>query len=440
MSAQADDTFNIVILGGGNSDYACAFRASKLGLRGILVAKDKASDTRLRRTCISRKTLLHANEIADNAREGMKFDVETTFESVDMPVIHACKNVVLEWLYKSLQVLVKSPTIAYSADTGWLSSSTTVTFNDRTLTNKHVVLVIGSYTKTLTGLEVGGREMTSDQTLSLLNHVSAPVMMLGDGVIDVEFSSFFASFNTESIIVKMLPRLVAAKEEAVSKHLEGAFSKHKNKTRTGVRFASAIQSGNTIESDPPLVAVGLGITNGLGDTEADVTLNSKYILADEYCRCNVPGLQLMQCGFAQRIFVAENIADLSPTSIEENGILRVRSCDPEIASVGITEAASRETHSDVETYGIQPQGQRQEANPENPGLREGHAYQGQPARRRAHDRRQHVQIDQQDSAHRRPRSAARRHRRHNSHSSQPRTSRLARNISPLPGNRCTPYI
>lgn len=368
MTAPADN-FDLVILGGGSGGYACAFRAAELGLRVALVEKDKVGGTCLHRGCIPTKALLHAAEVADSAREGSKFGVNTTFESVDMAGVHAYKDSVIGRLHKGLQGLVKSHDITYVEGTGRLSSPNTVTVGDRVLTGKNVVLATGSYAKTLPNVEIGGRIMTSDQALGL-DHVPPRVIVLGGGVIGVEFASVFNSFGSDVTIVEALPRLVAAEDEAISKQLERAFKKRKIKAVTGAKLTSATQqgdevtvtleSGDTLTADLLLVAVGRGpVTDDLGYAEAGITLDRGFVSTDERCRTGVPGvyavgdivpgLQLAHRGFAQGIFVAEDIAGKEPTPIEESGIPRVTYCDPEIASVGLTEAAAREKHGDATT-------------------------------------------------------------------------------------------
>jgi dihydrolipoamide dehydrogenase len=172
-------------------------------------------------------------------------------------------------------------------------------------------------------------------------------------------------------IVEALPRLVAAEDEAISKTLERAFRKRGIAFRTGVRFESATQSGDTvtvtleggdtIEADLLLVAVGRGpVTEGLGYAEAGVTVDRGFVTTDERLRTGVdgvyavgdivPGLQLAHRGFAHGIFVAEEIAGLNPAPIDDVGIPRVTYCDPEIASVGLTEAQAGEKFGEVETY------------------------------------------------------------------------------------------
>ena len=370
MPADADTPYDVVVLGGGSGGYACALRAAELGLSVALVEKGKLGGTCLHNGCIPTKALLHAAEVADSAREGSRFGIKTTFESVDMSGVHAYKDGVVGRLYKGLQGLVSSRSIEFIQGTGRLGGPDTVDVDGRRITGRNVVLATGSYAKSLPGLEIGGRIMTSDQALSI-DHVPARVVVLGGGVIGVEFASVFRSFGSEVTIVEALPRLVAAEDEAISTQLQRAFRKRGIAFRTGVRFAGARQEGDvvtveleggaTVEADLLLVAVGRGpSTDGLGYEEAGVTVERGLVPTDERLRTNlpnvyavgdiVPGLQLAHRGFAQGIFVAEEIAGLSPAPVEDRGIPRVTYCDPEIASVGLTETQAREAYGEIETY------------------------------------------------------------------------------------------
>jgi len=370
MPATAEDTYDVVILGGGSGGYACAFRSAELGLSVALVEKAKLGGTCLHVGCIPTKALLHAAEVADTAREGEQFGVRTTFESIDMAGVNAYKDGVVGRLYKGLQGLAKSHKVDIVEGTGRLVDRTTVEVDGRRVTGRNVVLATGSYPKSLPGLEITGRIMTSEQALQL-DHVPDRVVVLGGGVIGVEFASVFRSFGSEVTIVEALPRLVAAEDEAVSKVLERAFRKRKITVKAGVKFAGATQDGDvvtvsledgtTIDADLLLVAVGRGpVTDGLGFAEAGVSIDRGFVTTDDRLRTGVdgvyavgdivPGLQLAHRGFQQGIFVAEEIAGLSPAPIVESTIPRVTYCNPEIASVGLTEAQAREVHGEVETY------------------------------------------------------------------------------------------
>lgn len=370
MPATAETTHDVVVLGGGSGGYACALRAAELGLKVALVERDLLGGTCLHRGCIPTKALLHAAEVADSAREAAQFGVRATLEGIDMPGVTAYREGVVSRLHKGLQGLVSSREVDYVEGEGRLEGDRTVVVGDRRLVGRHVVLATGSFARTLPGLEIGGPVMTSDQALGL-DHVPGRVVVLGGGVIGVEFASVMRSFGAEVTIVEALPRLVAAEEPAVSKALERAFRKRGIAFRTGVRFESAtvdgdavtvrLEGGDEIAADVLLVAVGRGpVTAGLGYAEAGVTLERGFVVTDERCRTSVdgvyavgdivPGLQLAHRGFAQGIFVAEDIAGLRPQPVVESTIPRVTYCEPEIASVGLTEEQAREVHGEVETY------------------------------------------------------------------------------------------
>jgi dihydrolipoamide dehydrogenase len=362
---------DLVILGGGSGGYAAAFRAAELGLSVTLIEKDKLGGTCLHRGCIPTKALLHAAEVADSARDGEQFGVKTTFEGVDIAAVHKYKDSVITRLYKGLQGLAKANKVNYVEGTGTFVGGTTVDVEGTRYTGKNLVLATGSYSKTLPGLELGGRIITSDDALKL-DFVPKKAVVLGGGVIGVEFASVWASFGTEVTIVEALPRLVPAEDEFSSKQLERAFRRRKIAFKTGVKFTGAkqdengvtvsLESGETLEADVLLVAVGRGPnTAGHGYDEAGLRMERGFVVTDERLRTNlpnvyavgdiVPGLQLAHRGFQQGIFVAEEIAGLAPKPIDESGIPRVTYSHPEVASVGLTEAQAREKYGpDITTF------------------------------------------------------------------------------------------
>ncbi|TQJ10686.1 dihydrolipoyl dehydrogenase [Lapillicoccus jejuensis] len=368
MPADEQTPYDVVVLGGGSGGYACALRAVQLGLSVALVEQDLLGGTCLHRGCIPTKAMLHAAEVADATRESERFGVRASLEGIDMAGVNSYKDGVVARLHKGLQGLVRAGGVEYVQGRGRLVAPDTVQVGDRRVVGRHVVLATGSYARTLPGLEIGGPVMTSEEALRL-DHVPGRVVVLGGGVIGVEFASVMRSFGSEVTVVEALPRLVAAEDEACSKQLERAFRKRGITVRTGARFASAtpsgdgvtvaLEDGTTLEADLLLVAVGRGpATADQGYEEVGVALDRGFVTTDERLRTNVPGvfavgdivpgLQLAHRGFAQGIFVAEEIAGLSPAVIDEEGIPRVTYCDPEVASVGLTEAAARERYGDVQ--------------------------------------------------------------------------------------------
>ncbi|MCZ7436234.1 dihydrolipoyl dehydrogenase [Micromonospora sp. WMMC241] len=374
MSEPNDTTFDIVILGGGSGGYATALRAAQLDLSVALVEKGKLGGTCLHNGCIPTKALLHAAEIADQTRESEQFGVKAELVGIDMAGVNSYKDGVVSRLYKGLQGMLKSnKAITIVEGHGKLVGKNVVEVDGKRYTGRNVVLASGSYAKSLPGLEVDGeRIITSDHALTL-DRVPASAIVLGGGVIGVEFASVWKSFGVDVTIVEALPRLVAAEDEESSKALERAFRKRKinfkvgkpfekvEKTDKGVKLT--IQGGDTVEAELLLVAVGRGPnTADLGYEEQGVKMDRGYVLTDERLRTSVPnvyavgdivpGLQLAHRGFQQGIFVAEEIAGKTPAVIDEVGIPRVTYSDPELASVGLTEAKAKEQYGadKVKTY------------------------------------------------------------------------------------------
>jgi dihydrolipoamide dehydrogenase len=360
--------FDLVILGGGSGGYACALRAAQLGKNVALIESGKLGGTCLHRGCIPTKALLHSGEIADSAREASTFGVNAQFLSMDMVAVNAYKDGVISKLHKGLQGLVKSRNITFVEGHGRLVSKDTVEVNGERYTGTNIVLATGSYAKSLPGLEIDGvRVMTSDHATNL-NYVPKSVIVLGGGVIGCEFASVWKSFGAEVTIIEGLSHLVALEDESSSKQLERAYRKRGINFELGVRFKShtvtadgvtvELEDGKTFSADVLLVAVGRGpVSANLGYEEQGITMDRGYVLVDEKCRTNVPGiwavgdliptLQLAHVGFGEGILVAEEICGLNPRPINYDGVPRVTYSEPEVASVGLTTAQAKERGHDV---------------------------------------------------------------------------------------------
>ena len=357
-------TFDLVVLGGGSGGYAAAFRAADLGMSVALVEKDKVGGTCLHYGCIPTKALLHAAEVADATRGGAAFGIKASFDGVDAAAVNAYKDGVVSRLYKGLQGLVKANGVTFVEGEGRLTAPTTVDVDGASYQGSNVVLATGSYARSLPGLDLDGERVITSYEALTLDRVPSSVVVLGGGVIGVEFASVWRSFGADVTIVEALPRLVPAEDESVSKTVERAFRKRGIGLRTGARFAGVEKTDEgvrvslegvdePIEAELLLVAVGRGpVTEDLGYAEAGVTLDRGFVVTDDRLRTGVPGLyavgdivpglQLAHRGFAQGIFGAEQIAGLEPVPIDDAGIPRVTYCDPEVASVGLTEAQAVE--------------------------------------------------------------------------------------------------
>ena len=360
--------FDLVILGAGSGGYAAALRGAQLGLSVALIEKEKLGGTCLHKGCIPTKALLHAGEIADNTKHAAEFGVKAQFISMDMLAVNAYKDGVVSKLHKGLQGLVKSRNINFIEGHGKLVGKNQVEVNGTVYTGKNIILATGSYPKTLPGLEIDGKQIVTSEEAMSFDYVPKSVIVLGGGVIGCEFASVWNSFGSEVTIIEGLPRLVALEDESSSKQLERAFRKRGINFEVGVKFASAakdkkgvtitLENGAKHTADVLLVAVGRGpVSANLGYEDQGITMDRGYVMVDEKCRTNVPGiwavgdliptLQLAHVGFAEGILVAEEIAGLNPRAINYDGVPRVTYSEPEVASVGLTTAVAKERGYDV---------------------------------------------------------------------------------------------
>jgi dihydrolipoamide dehydrogenase len=351
--------YDIVVLGGGSGGYACALRAAELGKRVALIEKDKVGGTCLHRGCIPTKALLHAAEVADSSRESEKFGIRTSFEGIDMPAVLSYQESVVDRLWKGLQSTIASRKIDTIIGDGRLLSPTSVSVGDAVYTGDHIVLATGSVPKSLPGLTIDGDRIISSDDALRLDRVPKSAIILGGGVIGVEFASVWRSFGADVMIVEMLPQLLPLEDEASAKVLQRAFRRRGIGFQLGERFQSVsytddgvtvtLENGKSASAEVLLVAVGRGpVSAGLGYEENGVTMTRGYVEVDPLCRTSVPTIsavgdliatpQLAHVGFAEGIGVAERVAGLDVRPIDYDGVPRITYSDPEVASVGITSA------------------------------------------------------------------------------------------------------
>jgi len=371
--AEGTGGYDIVVLGGGSGGDACALRAAELGKRVALIEKDKVGGTCLHRGCIPTKALLHAAEIADQAKESAKFGIKTTFEGVQMPGVLSYQESVVDRLWKGLQSTIASRKIDTVIGDGRLVSPTSVRVDGTVYEADHVVLATGSEPRSLPGLDIDGtRVITSDDALRL-DRVPSSVIVLGGGVIGVEFASVWRSFGADVTIVELLPQLLPLEDESSAKTLQRMFRRRGISFQLNTAFESVkhndsgvtvtLAGGKTLEAELLLVAVGRGpVSSGLGYEENGVTIDRGFVVVDDLCRTSVPTIsavgdlvttpgqghpQLAHVGFAEGILVAERVSGLDVHPIDYAGVPRITYSDPEVASVGLTSAQIAERGLEV---------------------------------------------------------------------------------------------
>jgi dihydrolipoamide dehydrogenase len=361
----ATQEFDILILGGGSAGYSAALRAVQLGFTVGLIEKAKLGGTCLHTGCIPTKAYLHSAELAENAREGAKYGINTTLDSIDLGAVRSYKDGIVAGKHKGLTGLLKMKKVTVIEGNGRLVSQDTVDVDGVAYKGKNIILATGSTSKTM-GIEIGGRVLTSTEALNM-DTLPKSAIVLGGGVIGVEFASVWKSFGVEVTIVEGLPSLVPNEDPAIIKNLERAFKKRGIKFNTGVFFEKVEQDANgvkvsladgkTLEAEIVLVAVGRGpVTEGLGYEEQGIPMDRGFVLINERCHTGVgniyaigdivPGVQLAHRGYQHGIFVAEEIAGLKPVVVEDINIPKVTFCEPEIASVGYSEPAAKKKFGD----------------------------------------------------------------------------------------------
>ena len=378
--ARSTAEFDLVVLGAGSGGYACALRAAQLGLTVGLVEQDKVGGTCLHRGCIPTKAMLHAAEVADSVRNGSEFGIHAAIDKIDLVGVVSYADSVVTRVYKGLAELINSGGITVLQGAGRLTEANgrpAVRIGEETHPASHLVLATGSYPRSLPGVEVDGVKILSSEHALRLDRLPASAIVLGGGVIGVEFASIWRSFGVDVTVLEALPRLVSGEDPSISTALERAFARRKIKVLTDSALAACqateggvraeLVDGQVLEAELMLVAVGRGpLTADLGYQEAGIDLDDGFVRVNERLETSISGvyavgdvvrgLQLAHRGFAQGIFVAEEIAhrtgvlDRAPTAIADAQIPRVTYCDPEIASVGLTEDQARTRFGDVETF------------------------------------------------------------------------------------------
>jgi dihydrolipoamide dehydrogenase len=373
-------SFDLVVLGAGSGGYACALRAAQLGLTVALVEKDKVGGTCLHRGCIPTKAMLHAAEVADSVRMGTQFGVHAAIDKIDLAGVVSYADSVVARIYKGLSGLVSSSGITVVQGAGRLTQRDGhygVTVDDQTYQATNLVLATGSYPRSLPELEIDGVKIIWSEQALRLERLPASVIVLGGGVIGVEFASAWRSFGVDVTIVEALPRLVSGEDPSISAALARAFRRRGIAMVMGAAVASChttessvrmeLADGQALEAELMLVAVGRGpLTTDLGYQEMGIDLEDGFVKVNERLETSVPGvyavgdlvrgLQLAHRGFAHGIFVAEDLAhrtgllEQPPATIADLGVPRVTYSDPEIACIGLSEDEARTRFGEVETF------------------------------------------------------------------------------------------
>jgi dihydrolipoamide dehydrogenase len=375
--------YDLVVVGAGTGGYVAAIRAAQLGLKTAVVERQKAlGGTCLIWGCIPTKALLehaHAYKIVQQSKEwGIVLGGATP--SIDITQVHARKDKVVTTLTKGVEYLFKKNGITWIRGTARLLGNAKIAVTgeqEQELDAREIIVATGSQARSVPGIEIDHRRViTSDEAIHL-QEVPKSMVILGSGAVGVEFGSIFNRFGTTVTILELLPRLVPAEDEAVSAELQKGFRKRGIAWHTSAKATAARVNGDAVEVDAELpggkaqsfqadyllVATGRGpVTAGLGAEDVGLAIERGYIVVDDLYRTNVPGIsaigdvitvggaphpQLAHVSSAEGILVAERLAGEDVRPINYDHVPGCTYCDPEIGSVGLTEAQARERGYDV---------------------------------------------------------------------------------------------
>ena len=374
----AETIYDVAIIGGGPAGYTAAIRAGQYGLKVALIEKaEKLGGTCLHVGCIPTKSLLFNAEVYDHLKHAKEYGIEGLGEgTLNWQTVLDRKNAIVTKHVKGLDFLMRKNKVTVVSGWGKLSGPakdgvhTVAVETDKgamSLTAKNVILATGSDAKMLPGLTADDTILTNIEILSL-KQIPKSLAIIGAGAVGVEFGSIFRSFNSEITIIEFLPRVVPNEDEDVSKELARTFKKRGidinvgakvekiEKTKTGAKVTFTASDGQQVikEAEKVLVAVGRAPrTENLGLEKTQIKPERGFIKVDEWMQTDEPGVyaigdivaglpQLAHTGAMAGMVVAAKIAGKYARPVRRQRIPACTYSEPQIGSVGLTEAQAKE--------------------------------------------------------------------------------------------------
>lgn len=377
-------SYDLVVIGSGPGGYVAAIRAAQLGLKTAIVERDAKTPnvglggTCLHRGCIPTKAMLKSATLLDEARHAADFGVKTAGVELDFPAVARFRDRVVFKGAKGVEYLMRKNKIEVHAGWGRLASPTSVAVKDDAgaetlLSAKNVLLATGSVPRDLPFLKADGRKILNSDHILKSTTVPKSMLVIGSGAVGSEFASCYARYGTKTVLVEVLPRLLPVEDEEISKEIERAFRKRgiECATKTGVESVvenpdgtltvtakTADGASKSWNVENVLLAVGRRpVTDGLGLEAAGVATERGYVTVDAHQRTSVPNIYaigdctptiwLAHVASAEGIVAAETIAGHPTVPINRDQVPGCTYCDPEVASIGLTEAKAKERGYDV---------------------------------------------------------------------------------------------
>jgi dihydrolipoyl dehydrogenase len=374
----ATEQFDVTIIGAGPGGYVAAIRGAQLGLKVAIIEKDKRlGGTCGLRGCIPTKQLLMSAHVYEQTQHAADFGVKASDIQLAFADVQKRKDKIVTKNAAGVSFLMKKNKVTVFSGTGKLAlpGKVEVTGADgakQTIETKNIIIATGSVVRPIPGFETDGVKIVNSDHILELKDVPKSLIVMGSGAVGVEFASIYSRFGAQTTVVELMPRLMPLEDEEVSKEIEKAFRKRKitaltgtklekvEKTDAGVKVTGKDAQGGdvSLEAEMLLVAVGrMPYLEGLGIEGTKIKVERGNVQVDEFCRTGEPGVfaigdviptpWLAHLASKEGILVVEQIAGLKAQPINMRQVPSCTYCDPEVASVGLTEAKAREEGYDV---------------------------------------------------------------------------------------------
>ena len=379
----AQEDFDLIIIGSGPGGYVAGIRAGQLGLKVAVVEKDpKLGGTCLHRGCIPTKALLHTASLLDEIRGVAEHGIQVPAPTLDIARAHDRKRKVVDKNARGIESLFKKYKVTPMLQgTGRLVGPHQVEVDGkdgkRVLSTRFVMIATGSVPRDVPIAPADGERVLNSDHVLLLERVPKSIAVLGAGAVGTEFASLYASFGSEVTLIEMLPRVLPIEDEEVSAELERALRKRKIKVLTGARLTAAERTDTgvrltverqgkagtpgtpeTFEAELLLSAVGRSpVTAGIGLEALGIELERGYVKVNPLMQTNLPHVYaigdvvntpwLAHVASAEGILAVEHMAGKPVQPINYDHVPSCTYCDPEVGSVGLSEARARERGYDV---------------------------------------------------------------------------------------------
>ena len=371
----AREEFDLIIIGSGPGGYVAGIRAGQLGMKVAVVEKDpKVGGTCTLRGCIPTKALLHTAEVLDEIRDAEDLGIVVAAPVLDINKAQDRKQKVVDANSKGIDYLFKKNKVTTLRGFGRLTGPNEVEVAGADGTTaygaKNIIIATGSVPRDIPIAPADGERILNSDHILELRRVPASLAVLGAGAVGTEFASVYASFGTKVTLIEMLPRILPIEDEDCSAELQRALRKRGidvmagtkmssvERTETGVRLHLEGGKKDVVEAELLLSAIGRRpVTENIGLEALGIELERGYVKVNPLMQTHVPTIYaigdvvntpwLAHVASAEGILAVEHMAGLPVKPLNYDRVPSCTYCDPEVASVGLTEAKARERGYDV---------------------------------------------------------------------------------------------